>query len=120
MLRGTISVKFNRRFSWMKFELKVSNITEKIVAAHLHCARAGENGNVVVSLYSGSFIGASGVLAAGMKVNSDVVTVAGGTCGQVVNNIASLAAALMDDRIYVNVHTTLNPPGEVRGQLFGH
>jgi hypothetical protein len=38
-------------------------------------------------------------------------------CGVPLNNIASLAFAILSGRIYANVHNTANPAGVVRGQL---
>ena len=37
--------------------------------------------------------------------------------GRPVNNIAALAFAMEQGLIYINVHTTDNLPGEVRGQM---
>lgn len=39
-------------------------------------------------------------------------------CGVPVNNAASLYEAILQRRIYLNVHSDANPPGETRGQLF--
>ena len=36
----------------------------------------------------------------------------------VINNIASLYAAILVGKIYLNVHSEANPGGEVRGQIF--
>ena len=39
-------------------------------------------------------------------------------CGIPVNNIASLYEAILQRRIYLNVHSVANGGGETRGQLF--
>ena len=74
---------------------------------------------------SGAFTaGASGTLVNDVITNT--TTPAGPdarpfTCeGMLVNNVASLAAAMMEGVLYVNVHTSTNGGGEVRGQFFGH
>ena len=117
---GQVIAKFDRAFSEVGFKLEVGNNTGEITAAHFHCARAGEDGSIVVSLFMGSFMAPSGVLAEGVRTNADVIPIAAGTCGQEVNNIASLAAAMMEGRIYTNAHTAAFPGGEIRGQHFGH
>jgi hypothetical protein len=38
-------------------------------------------------------------------------------CGVPLNNIASLAFAILAGRVYANVHSTANPAGVARGQL---
>lgn len=94
-----------------------------VTQAHLHCAPAGVNGSVAVFLFGFVPGGANvdGTLAQGSFTNADLRPVdfaANAACGVPVNNIAALVAAARAGRIYVNVHTLANPPGEVRGQLF--
>lgn len=71
-----------------------------IVAAHIHRGAIGENGPILYTL-SGSPTPASGLF--------------GGA--------TDLQAADLNDLVlgylYVNVHTNVNPGGEVRGQIFG-
>jgi hypothetical protein len=88
-----------------------------VTAAHLHCARPGENGSIVATLFSGGPTDVDGTLAQGTLTNASITAISGGTCGAIVNNIASLALAIDEGRIYTNVHSSANPGGEVRGQL---
>jgi tRNA pseudouridine-54 N-methylase len=58
-------------------------------------------------------------VASGTLNNNDLVGGAGcvDVIGRPVTNIAALAFAMREGLIYVNLHTTDNPAGEVRGQL---
>lgn len=123
---GRITLRFNRELSEADFSLSVHR-GKKITQAHLHCARAGVNGPVVVFLFNVApvpgpgGVNVNGRIAKGTLTNADIEPVdfaANPNCGVVINNIASLLAAVRDGIIYLNVHSEANPPGEVRGQLF--
>ena len=85
--------------------------------AHIHLAPAGENGPIVVWLYpeapppqliEGIF---TGVLATGTFGAEDLVgPLAGATMAELMEQLGPADA-------YVNVHTSANPAGEIRGQL---
>jgi len=96
------------------YSLSASNFAHDVSAAHVHCAPAGANGPVGITLFSGSFSG-SGLIAA------DVITApnAGNGCGWV--NLSLAIAAMESGNTYVNVHTTAAsggvPSGEIRGQI---
>ena len=113
-----VTADFEKDLSAVKVTLKIKG-GGNVVAAHFHCARAGENGPVAVTLISGSGpLMFDGEKASGTLTNADVNA---NTCmaviGRPVNNIASLAFAMQDGLIYTNVHTTDNLGGEVRGQM---
>ncbi len=114
-------INFNRVLSEASFRLDV-NDGQLINQAHLHCARAGENGPVVAFLFGlvPEGVDVDGELSRGILSNADIT---GADCipmiGQPVNNIASLAAAIKEGLIYLNVHSLSNPPGLVRGQFLG-
>jgi hypothetical protein len=117
--RGTASFRVTPGLSELRYELRVTNGVG-ITQAHLHCAPAGVNGPVVAFLFGpeNPGINVSGKLAAGTIENADVMATDGEPCGATINNVASLYAAILEGRIYVNVHSTDNPAGEVRSQLF--
>jgi hypothetical protein len=117
---GEVEVKVAQDLSSFTYTLNVTNGTA-VTQAHLHCARPGESGPVVVTL-SPTSAGqdVNGMLAQGKKTNADIE--AGATAceqqiGRPVRNIASLTAAAFEGLIYANVHTVANPAGEIRGQL---
>src|SRR5688572_21085485 len=62
-INGTIDVDFTPNLSSGDFRLEVNNGTG-VVAAHLHCGQAGENGPIVLFLFeSDAGVNAQGVLA---------------------------------------------------------
>ncbi len=83
------------------YAIEVSDITG-ITAAHIHMGVAGVNGPVLVTLYSGTPL---------FDPTRPLV-------GSVALNPADAAAILANPAgFYVNVHTTANPTGEIRGQM---
>ena len=99
------------------YKLIVANI-DNVIMAHIHLAPAGENGPVAVWLYpdgpppmliSGDL---NGVLAEGSISAANLV---GPLSGNTLNELIEQFRA---GNAYVNVHTTGNPGGEVRGQIF--
>ncbi len=98
--------------STLKFEIRVAN-TSGIIFAHLHNAAAGSNGGVVVTLIPAQSPSplSNGLIAEGMI---DASSLSGPLSGM---SISDLIRELEEGRIYVNVHTSVNPGGELRGQV---
>ncbi|WP_083796197.1 CHRD domain-containing protein [Algoriphagus machipongonensis] len=96
----------------LKFELRVANTTG-IVFAHLHNAPIGTNGGVVVTLIPNQSPSplSNGVIAEGMI---EAGNLSGALEGM---SIQDLIMEMESGNIYVNVHTTDNPGGELRGQV---
>jgi hypothetical protein len=93
-------------------------------AAHIHCcAPLGTNVGVATTLpafpgfplgvTSGSYSGTLDLTASG-SYNPAFITNNGGT---VASAEAVLIAGLLAGNTYLNIHTTLFPSGEIRGQL---
>ncbi|MBX3002024.1 MAG: CHRD domain-containing protein [Caldilineaceae bacterium] len=91
------------------FETGVTNYTLEVTdlisptAAHIHVGPAGVNGGVIHWLYHSTGANATNQLPA-----TGVITL---TQPQILQ--------LLDEGLYVNVHTTNNPGGEIRGQIEG-
>lgn len=114
-----LDLQFNRLLSEATFRLNV-NDGFGINQAHLHCGGAGSNGPVVAFLFGldPNGVDVDGILSSGELTNLDIIDNACiDAIGQPVNNIASLAAAIKNGLIYLNVHALSNPPGLVRGQF---
>lgn len=109
--RATAVFRLGRGGSALEYKLTVANI-EDVVAAHIHYEVAGENGPVVVGLFSGSTSGRTqGVLASGTITEADL------TGPFTDRSFDELLDAIRAGRTYVNVHTVAHPAGEVRGQV---
>ena len=83
-----------------------------MVAAHLHLGARGSNGPVIVNL---------GRLAGGDDLNDGIDGVtfrAGALTGPLEGRgLAALVAEIEAGNVYINVHTSDNPSGQLRGQL---
>lgn len=114
--QGQATFKLSQDGESIHYKLIVANI-ENVLMAHIHNAPAGQNGGVIVWLYpsspppqliEGRF---QGVLAEGTITADDLV---GNLAGQTLED---LLGEIKAGNTYVNVHTSQNPGGEVRGQI---
>jgi hypothetical protein len=97
----------------LSYELIVVDI-QNVSAAHIHLAMPGETGPVVATLFMGSFStgsGGTGTLVTGMLTSADLE---GPLAGMTLDD---LLHEMEHGNTYINVHTTQNPAGEIRGQL---
>lgn len=101
--------KFESDGSSVDFELKWKDLTTTAVAAHIHCGEVGVAGPVGVTLFTGQ-MGTEGEVQ-GTFTGPDL----GNACGW--EDLADVLGAMATGDTYVNVHTTDNPPGEIRGQI---
>jgi hypothetical protein len=118
-----LDLEFDAEMTQMEYSLNVYEGTG-ITQAHLHCAPAGLNGPVATFLFGFATPGVDidGELASGVIVAANITATdfaAAATCGVPITNIASLYEAILQRKIYLNVHSEDNPGGEVRGQIFG-
>lgn len=84
----------------LHFLIQVSGMSGDITGAHLHDGAMGTSGNVLVSLtpfVTGNII--TGVVS-GAEINPDFIS------------------KMLSGEVYLNVHTALNPNGEIRGQVY--
>lgn len=91
------------------FQLSATSITA-ITMAHIHSGAPGVAGPIVVTLFlpASPTAAVSGLFASGSLNASNLP---GGV------TVASLKTLLASGNSYVNVHTTANPAGEIRGQV---
>ena len=93
------------------------NNLENADRVHIHLAPAGVNGPVVAWLYPGGPPASllegktNGMLASGVITEENLL---GPLAGE---SFEALISAMEGGAAYVNVHTTKNPGGEIRGQI---
>lgn len=94
----------------LRFSLIVQNI-DAATAAHIHAGGPDDAGPVMVFLFSGPTTGSgfTGELSNGQITRSSSFTAP--------FTLDSVLARMRNGTAYVNVHTTANPPGEIRGQV---
>ncbi len=109
---------FDAGFTSVRVHVKVSDPTN-IVATHFHCGKPGENGPIVFGLISPGPLMLEGNTIRGTLTNANANPAA--NCvpliGRPVNNIAALALAMREGLVYLNIHTSAFPAGEIRGQM---
>jgi len=107
----------------LNFVLKVSKGTDKLgtpgTGAHIHCGLPGQNGPIVAFLAGPAPDGFKGkYVVKGLLKNNNIQE---NTCltkiFMDISNISELLTAIQTGYVYVNVHSSTNPGGEVRGQI---
>jgi hypothetical protein len=110
---GTATVTWNTTTKAGTYRVDVFNMPVGTTASHIHTGAPGVNGPVIINFtvpaggISNDY-GLSGTFAC-----SDVVARA----AQGINSCDDFEQALLLGNMYVNVHSTANPGGEIRGQL---
>ncbi|MDN5847517.1 MAG: CHRD domain-containing protein [Candidatus Nitrosocosmicus sp.] len=93
------------------FNVNATDI-QGVTAGHIHSGAVGENGEVVVTLFT--FDTPQDMVSENGTITADMLE--GEMQGM---TIADLITAMKDGNTYVNFHTEQNPSGEIRGQIMG-
>jgi hypothetical protein len=116
---GFASVRLVDNGTAIDFRVVVCNIAN-VTHSHIHVGAAGTNGPVIIPFFdqpNAPFSSTHGcrVLASGTRTQADLVPRSDST--PPINNWNDFVQALLSGNTYVNVHTTAEPLGEIRGQL---
>jgi len=121
--RANVRARLNATGDGIEYRL-VYDLQGAITAAHIHVGQSGANGAVAVTLCSNTpTLGGGGVPlcagpfsgeVSGTLFEQDINPQA---AAQGVNSLETLLAAMLSRVAYVNVHSSLFPAGEVRGQI---
>jgi CHRD domain len=109
---GTADFQLSSNGNMLKYKVNVMNI-DKVTMAHIHSGKVGQNGDVVVTLFKSQTPSGpkSGTLSQGDITSTNLE---GSLKGKQISDLIKL---INDGGAYVNVHTEMNPKGEIRGQI---
>lgn len=115
---GRATVRLIDNGTAISFRVVVCNIVD-VIASHIHVGPTGKNGPVIIPFFGGQTVSSPHgckTLASGIRTAADLNTKADPS----ITSWNDFVKALLAGNTYINVHTTANPMGEVRGQLVPH
>lgn len=98
--KGTGHLALNATLDTLKYSFLIDGLSGSITGAHLHEGSVGTSGGVLLNLSSSI----NGNWIEGMATGSDISS--------------KLVTEMLKGSVYVNVHTSMNPNGETRGQVY--
>ena len=123
--QATFDVNFSENTLGMNYTLSATNLKQAFMA-HIHCGATGVSGPVIVQLagaapgnrgfnLNGPWIGSAELTDGNVVGGINCTTATGGTL--TVQNLIDVITLMATGMAYVNIHTTANPGGEIRGQI---
>ena len=110
---GTAEVSVDVANREVAVTLNVFNVPTATTAGHIHVGPAGIAGPVVLNFPAG-VVGRTGDFAMTFRLGErDFVA----RPAQGIRTMDDIIQAIVHGNTYVNIHTTQNPGGEIRGQL---
>jgi CHRD domain len=128
---GDFRAMINRDDQSIDYELTFSGLQGTVLQSHIHVAQLSVNGSIVIWLCQTAAVPAPAAVAALTPFCPQAGTVtghitaanviAGSTASQqlAAGELDEVLAAMRAGAAYANVHTTLSPGGEIRGQIRG-
>jgi hypothetical protein len=117
---GRFTAKIDEDTQTIDYKLSYEGLEAPAIAAHIHLGARGIGGGVIAFLCSGGnkpVCPPAGGTVTGTITAADVI----GPMGQGIEpgEFAEVVRAIRNGAVYANVHSTLRPGGEIRGQLRG-
>ena len=109
---GTATVSLNTATKAVTYRIDVYNMPSGTTQAHFHVGAPGVAGPVVVNFSVVTNI-SNDFAITGTATASDLVP----RVAQGIGSWEDFVQALMLGQVYANVHSTVNPGGEIRGQV---
>jgi hypothetical protein len=123
---GRFKAKIDRKAGMIFYELDYNNLSSNILQAHIHFGQTGVNGGISVFICTNLGNGPAGTPACPGTTSGEVngTWMASSVVGPAGQGIAAtefdeLVDAIRAGVTYVNVHTSVFPSGEIRGQIDG-
>jgi len=121
---GRFEATVNEDGTEVSYELTYFNMEGSVTQAHLHFGQKGVNGGIMVFMCSNRGNGPAGTQACptdngtvtGTWTAADVISSAASQ-GVAAGELFSVLRGMRGGVVYANVHTTIFPGGEIRGQL---
>jgi hypothetical protein len=125
--RGTFKTSFDRRTNSLRYELRYEGLEGSVTQSHIHFGQHHTVGGIVVWLCQTAGTPAPAAVAGvtpfcpqsgevtGTIFPNQVLTATGQ--GIEAGQFEELLAAMRAGVTYANVHSSLFPPGEIRGQI---
>lgn len=112
---GSVELGVDQKNSEISVTLRVFNTPTPTTAGHIHIGSPGTPGPTVLN-FPAALVGRTGDFAMTFRLgDTPGVFVARPAVG--INTIEDAIQAIVGGNAYVNIHTTQNPGGEIRGQL---
>ena len=110
---GSADFELSSNGNMLKYKVTVMNI-DKVTQAHIHSGKVGQNGDIVVTLFKSQT--PTGQKKEGTLSQGDITSanLEGPLKGKQISDLIKL---INTGGAYVNVHTEMNPKGEIRGQI---
>ena len=110
---GTAEVSVDVTNREVAVTLSVWNVPTATTAGHIHVGPAGIGGPVVLN-FPAAVAGRTGDFAMTFRLGQSAFVA---RPAQGINTLDDIIQAIVNGNAYVNIHTTQNPGGEIRGQL---
>ena len=127
LAEGTFEAKAAGDWNSIEWTLSYSGLQAPILQAHIHFAQAAVNGPIVIWLCQTSAAPAPASQSATQTcpasgtitgtITSSNVLAAPSTQQLAAGEIGEVISAMLAGAAYVNVHTSVSPGGEIRGQF---
>jgi hypothetical protein len=109
---GTAEVGVDVAAQELSIVLRVFNLPTASTAGHIHVGPKGVAGPIVIDFPN--IPGRTGDFVISFRVNQAAMRV---QAAQGINTMEDVIQAITGGNAYVNIHSTTNPGGEIRGQL---
>ncbi len=121
---GFFTAVINADGTEIEYELRYFNMEGDVTQAHLHFGQKSVNGGIMIFLCSNLGNGPVGTQSCPTDNGTIAGTITAGNVGSGANSqgvgpgeLFSVLRGLRAGVVYANVHTTIFPGGEIRGQL---